>query len=77
MEVDLAASSTHVFLLWHKVPSGHDGAVDMKLIGAFESKSDAADAQRQTSGLPGFVDHPDCFSIERLPLDRDLRLPFD
>jgi hypothetical protein len=71
------SGEAHVFLLWHKNPSLEDDSVDMKLIGVFSSDQDAADAQLKSTSLPGFVDCPEFFSIERLPLDRDLRTPFE
>lgn len=48
-----------------------DGAEEVKLIGVYDTEDGARAAMKRASGLPGFADHPDGFSIDGYELGRD------
>ncbi len=60
---------TTVYVLQH-VRELPDGSEEVKLIGVFRTRQSAEDAARASSGLPGFSDHRDGFSIDPYELDR-------
>ena len=56
-----------LFVLLHNPPE--TGKV--KVIGIYSSEALAEGALVRTRVLPGFVDQPDCFTVERYELDND------
>jgi hypothetical protein len=60
-----------LFLLTHAREVEPD-ATDTKVIGVFASRTHAERAQLQLTEVEGFMDHPDCFVIEVLPLDESV-----
>lgn len=59
----------HVFVVHHAYES--DGAEESKLIGVYSSRDAAEQAVARARTLPGFVDHPDGFSVDDYVLDED------
>lgn len=59
-----------VFIL-HHVRSDDEYGDDAKLIGAYQTESDARAATVRLSSQPGFVDHPDGWQIDRYVLGQD------
>jgi len=57
----------HAFLLLHNPPE--TGKV--KVIGIYSSETLAEAAMQQTRVLPGFVNRPDSFTIDRYEIDED------
>ncbi|KIO76181.1 hypothetical protein TH53_16335 [Pedobacter lusitanus] len=61
-----------VYLLWH---THSDGALlyneDGKLIGVYNSKENAEEAQSRAEQLNGFKDHREGFEISRNEVDKD------
>ena len=56
-----------LFVLLHSLPES--GRV--KVIGIYSSKVLAEEAAERTRLLPGFVEEPDGFAIERYEIDKD------
>mgnify|MGYP003581344561 CR=1 FL=1 len=44
---------------------------DVKTIGVYSTRDNAAAAIQRFRGRPGFRDYPDGFQIDEYPLDRD------
>ncbi|MBV8547732.1 MAG: hypothetical protein JO093_21095 [Acidobacteria bacterium] len=61
---------TSVFLLWH-MQEFPDGSDSNKLIGVYETRSDAEQAIVRVGSQPGFVDMPEGFLIDEYPLGKD------
>jgi hypothetical protein len=59
-----------VFIL-HHVRSDDEYGDDAKLIGAYQTESDAKAATVRLSSQPGFVDHPHGWQIDRYVLGQD------
>lgn len=59
-----------VFLLFH-VRSDDEYGDDAKLIGVYRTKENAEAAEERLTGRPGFVDHPDGWTIDCYVLDKD------
>jgi hypothetical protein len=56
-----------LFVLFHDPPE--TGRV--KVIGIYSSHALAEAAMQRTRVLPGFIDHPDSFIIDRYDVDKD------
>ena len=61
------SESEPLFVVLHDPPDS--GRV--KVIGIYRSQEFASEAIERTRSLPGFVNDPDCFKVERYELDRD------
>jgi hypothetical protein len=61
---------THVFVVQHlrEDPDGYD---NVKLIGIYSTRENAAAAIKRLSNLSGFAEAPDGFSIDRYEVDKD------
>jgi hypothetical protein len=59
-----------VFIVQHEHPLA-SGCDDAKLIGVYESQSDAEAAAARVKTQPGFCDWPDGFTIDRYEIGRD------
>jgi len=58
-----------VYLLWHSYEV--DDCEVSKLLGVYSTEERAADRIERSRSLPGFVDHPDDFVIDRYEIDAD------
>ena len=58
-----------VFLLQHSHALG--GQMDMKLLGVYDTKSEARAALVRVQDKPGFVDSPEGFRIEQYILNKE------
>lgn len=56
-----------VFVLEHSYES--EGCDEAKLIGVFSSEERAREAIDRLLGKPGFIDHPDGFTIDAYEID--------
>jgi hypothetical protein len=56
-----------IFLLLHKRPDTND----VKVIGIYSSLELAEAALERTRILPGFLKHPDAFTLDMYPIDKD------
>lgn len=65
----MSSSSTSVYVLQHSYEL--DGCDETKFIGVYSSLEKAEDAVRRLKSQPGFVDHPDDFTVDKYPLDVD------
>jgi hypothetical protein len=61
---------THVWLLWHIHDLGDEE--DWKFIGVYTSPDELEAAKARVGALPGFVDNPDSWRVEKVPLNEDL-----
>ncbi len=59
-----------VYIVQH-VHNTSEGDEEIKLIGAYSSESNAREAIRRLSALPGFRDHVNGFHISSYELDQD------
>ena len=59
-----------VYLLWHRHPF-KNGPDDVKLIGVYESRLKAHEAQSRIAGQPGFRDYPEGFEISAYEVGQD------
>lgn len=59
-----------VFVLQHVHPRD-DGADDVKFVGVYSSRENAAAAAARLSCRPGFADEPDGFHIDEYRVDQD------
>ncbi len=59
-----------VFVLQH-VHTQEGGVEDVKFIGVYSVRANAEKAVARLSGLPGFVDAPDGFTIDEYRVDQD------
>ena len=57
-----------VFILYYINELNED---DFKLIGVYSSKENAEKAKQRTKLLPGFINSPDSFLIDKHKLDED------
>jgi hypothetical protein len=58
-----------VFLV-HHIHQLSDGNEDVKLLGVFSSEESAAHAVDCARKLPGFVEAPDGFSVDKYQIDK-------
>jgi len=59
-----------VFILWHvRAEPGQEE--DPKLIGVYESRSEAARAQERARKQPGFAEHANGFLVDEYEIGKD------
>lgn len=61
---------TRVYIL-HHMADHVAGEEAVKIVGAYSSQANAAAAIERMKDKPGFIDHPDGFSVDEYQLDRD------
>jgi hypothetical protein len=59
-----------VFVLFHTRESQIYGC-DVKLIGVYSSRENAAEAVNRLKVQPGFIDYPEGFTVDEYQLDHD------
>jgi hypothetical protein len=61
------------FFLWHKRASDRSqDATETKLIGIFDSPTTADESLHEVEQAEGFIDYPEGFSVEVIPVDQTL-----
>lgn len=66
----MALATDSVVLLWHRYVVNEEGDVrSSKLLGVFSDEERALEAIGTFRALEGFRDHPEGFSVERIPLE--------
>ncbi len=68
-----ACDVRYVYLLWHTNPGDEEAGIDedSKLLGVYSTEEKATDRIERSRALPGFVDQPEGFLIDRYEIDRD------